>query len=91
MLDSLGIQRAIFGGLSMGGAIAQHFALLAPERISRLWLIAAVPKGFPAMLERAEAGERLGVLRQIPTTLARRFYERSIAENGWGFVTRGRR
>lgn len=83
ILDALGISRAIVGGLSMGGAVAQHLALLAPERVSRLWLIATVAKGFPAMIDRAEAGERDGVTAQIPGTLERWFSRRSLAANGW--------
>jgi pimeloyl-ACP methyl ester carboxylesterase len=37
-LDHLGIQRAIVGGISMGAALALHFALRWPERVSGLVL-----------------------------------------------------
>lgn len=84
VLDALGIDRAVAGGISMGGAVAQHLALQAPGRVSRLWLMATVANGFPAMLERAEAGERDGVQAQIPNTLARWFTPLALAANGWG-------
>jgi pimeloyl-ACP methyl ester carboxylesterase len=38
-LDALGIARVVIGGHSMGGAIAQQFALSYPERVSGLVLI----------------------------------------------------
>lgn len=84
VLDALGVDRAVVGGISMGGAVAQHLALLAPGRVSRLWLMAAVARGFPAMIERAEAGEHEGVPAQIPGTLARWFTPPALAANGWG-------
>jgi pimeloyl-ACP methyl ester carboxylesterase len=37
-LDHLGIDRAIIGGISMGAAIALHFALTQPERVRGLVL-----------------------------------------------------
>jgi pimeloyl-ACP methyl ester carboxylesterase len=39
VLDALGIQRAHVCGASMGGMIAQHVAVLAPERVASLTLI----------------------------------------------------
>jgi pimeloyl-ACP methyl ester carboxylesterase len=36
VLDALGIEKTHVSGISMGGAIAQHVALLAPERIRSL-------------------------------------------------------
>jgi len=84
VLDALGIGHAIIGGISMGGAVAQHLALLAPRRVSRLWLIATVATGFPAMIERAEAGKRDGIAAQVPPTLARWFTPLALAANGWG-------
>ncbi|MBB6670690.1 alpha/beta fold hydrolase [Cohnella nanjingensis] len=38
LLDALGIRRAHFSGISMGGAIAQEVALAAPERMLSLTL-----------------------------------------------------
>jgi 3-oxoadipate enol-lactonase len=39
VLDALGLQQAHVVGISMGGAIAQHVALKAPERLRSLMLV----------------------------------------------------
>ena len=39
LCDELGIQRAVFGGASMGAATALHAAVLAPDRVSALVLV----------------------------------------------------
>jgi pimeloyl-ACP methyl ester carboxylesterase len=44
LLDHLGVQRAIVGGLSMGGNVALHFALSHPER-TRALLVADTGSG----------------------------------------------
>lgn len=41
----LGIDSAILVGLSMGGTVAQHFALARPERVRALVLVGATPHG----------------------------------------------
>jgi pimeloyl-ACP methyl ester carboxylesterase len=62
VLDDAGIDRAHVLGISMGGAIAQHVALKAPERIRSLTL-AATWCHPNAWLERmAELGEQLSTL-----------------------------
>jgi pimeloyl-ACP methyl ester carboxylesterase len=38
MLDALGLQKVILGGVSLGGWIASEFAVRWPERVERLWL-----------------------------------------------------
>lgn len=43
MLDRLGIDRAVFGGCSMGGYLAMAVSRLAPERIAGLVLIDTKP------------------------------------------------
>lgn len=62
LLDALHIQRTHFVGLSMGGMIAQHLALAAPQRIDKL-VIASSTSRIPP-----EAGvlwdERVAVVRQ---------------------------
>lgn len=47
LLDSLGIGRVDVVGFSMGGAIAQEFALHYPERLRRLVLVATYTSGDP--------------------------------------------
>jgi 3-oxoadipate enol-lactonase len=44
MLDALGLARASLVGLSLGGMVAQHAALLHPERVDRLVLMATSPR-----------------------------------------------
>lgn len=44
LMDELGIERAHVMGRSMGGAIAQHMALMAPERVETLMVCASFAK-----------------------------------------------
>ncbi|HET9471010.1 MAG TPA: alpha/beta fold hydrolase, partial [Usitatibacter sp.] len=44
LLDHLGIARAHVVGRSMGGAIAQHMALMAPDRVASMALCASFAK-----------------------------------------------
>lgn len=39
LLDALGIEKAVFGGISMGAAVSLRVALMAPERVAGLVLI----------------------------------------------------
>lgn len=48
LLDALNIVRTHFVGLSMGGMIAQHLALLAPNRIDRLVIASSTSRMPPA-------------------------------------------
>jgi pimeloyl-ACP methyl ester carboxylesterase len=45
LMDHLGIERASVVGHSMGGAIAQHLAATAPERVERLILLGSIDAG----------------------------------------------
>jgi len=58
LMDALGIERAIVGGLSMGGMIAQEFALQHPERVRALLLFDTGPgtgmASDPSMRQRME-------------------------------------
>jgi pimeloyl-ACP methyl ester carboxylesterase len=41
LLDSLGLEQVILGGVSLGGWIAAEFAARWPERVKKLWISAA--------------------------------------------------
>lgn len=64
LMDHLGIQRAQVVGRSMGGAVAQHMALLAPQRVDTLVLCASFakldPLGSRVLLNMREALEWRG-------------------------------
>lgn len=47
LLDRLEIERCVFAGVSMGGMVAQHLALRAPQRLSAL-ILADTAGGFDA-------------------------------------------
>lgn len=47
LLDGLGVERCAFVGISLGGMIGQHLALMAPERVERL-VLASTTSGYPA-------------------------------------------
>ena len=61
LMDHLGIQSAHIIGRSMGGAVAQHMALMAPERVKSLVLCASFaildPLGRRVLLNMREALE----------------------------------
>jgi pimeloyl-ACP methyl ester carboxylesterase len=57
LVDALGLETVVLGGHSMGGAVAQAFALAHPERLAGLVLIGT--------------GARLRVLPEIIDTLER--------------------
>lgn len=59
LLDALGIERAAVLGYSLGGRVALHLALAAPERIAALVLESASPgSGDPAEREARVAADR---------------------------------
>lgn len=60
-MDSAGMQRAHVVGFSLGGLIAQQIALLEPERVDRLALLAAVAGRTDD--ERAKVVARLDAIR----------------------------
>ncbi len=57
LLDRLGIRRCVLGGHSMGGMVAQRFALLFPERVERLILSGTSAK--------TVAGPRMGFVARL--------------------------
>lgn len=69
-MDSLGIEKASFIGVSMGGMISQHFAAMFPERTEKAVLVVTAHKKTDEMdiisekwLKQAENGDGTGLMR----------------------------
>ena len=81
LFDALGIARCHFVGLSMGGMVAQHLALAAPERIASLVLADTSSRFGPEVLpiwdERMRTAREQGMAPLVEPTLARWFTERA--------------
>jgi 3-oxoadipate enol-lactonase len=83
LLDALHVDAAHVVGLSLGGAIAQVFALTRPERVSELTLVATVARPQPAFLERGAAAQAGGMRSVLAATLTRWFTPEALAANDW--------
>ena len=84
LLDKLLVARVHLVGISMGGAIAQTFAVRHPSRVASLTLVATFSLPQPAFALRGESGLRDGMAAQIAPTLTRWFTPDSLAENARG-------
>lgn len=77
LMDALGITVAHVAGISLGGMIAQHLALAAPERINRLALISTTsgypPEGRAALAQRLAMVAEQGLAPLVTPTLERWF------------------
>lgn len=77
LMDGLGIERAHFAGISLGGMIGQYLALAAPERIERLVLISTAsrypPETATAWQERIRTVAAAGLAPLVEPTLERWF------------------
>ncbi|MBM3573507.1 MAG: alpha/beta fold hydrolase [Alphaproteobacteria bacterium] len=77
LLDHLKWQRATFVGFSMGGMVAQAFAVRHPERVERLAILNAVydrsPAASAAVVERAKQVARDGPAANVEVALKRWF------------------
>ena len=62
LMDALGIERAVFVGISMGGMVGQHLALAAPGRIAGL-VLADTAGGFDEA-GRAAWADRIAQIRR---------------------------
>ena len=83
LLDELRLPAVHLAGLSLGGSIAQVFALSRPSRLVGLDLIATVAEAQPAFTQRAAAAERNGMAGVLAGTLTRWFTPAALAVNGW--------
>jgi 3-oxoadipate enol-lactonase len=75
LLDHLGIERAVLGGMSQGGFLSLRAALLAPERVRALVLIdtqAGVedPERVPAYRQMQETWLQLGPVEELTAAIA---------------------
>lgn len=79
LLDALGIVRTHFVGLSLGGMIGQHCALIAPQRLDRLVLASTTsalgPEVAPVWASRIEQARNRGMETQVDGFLERWFTE----------------
>ncbi|WP_017615793.1 3-oxoadipate enol-lactonase [Nocardiopsis salina] len=77
LLDRLGVERAHYAGLSLGGMVGQWLAVNAPERIDRLVLMATSPYAGPpqSWLDRAALAREQGPVALADTVVGRWFTE----------------
>jgi 3-oxoadipate enol-lactonase len=77
LMDALSVDRAHFCGISMGGMIAQHVALVAPERIDKLVLVSTTsgypPEARAAWVDRIAGVRKSGIEPLVAPTLERWF------------------
>ena len=84
LLDELNLRKVRLAGLSLGGAIAQMFALQYPERITSLALLSTMEHGTRELYRGlAESAERDGMTAQVATCLLRWLTPEIVAENPW--------
>jgi pimeloyl-ACP methyl ester carboxylesterase len=81
-LNSLGIEKCILGGNSLGGGIAWNFTAKYPGKVAKLILIDA--SGYPSRAESVPVAFRIAqtpVIKNIYTLITPRFVARSSIEN----------
>lgn len=83
LMDHLGVHRAHYAGLSLGGMIGQWLAVHAPERIDRLALLATSPRMAPAQnwLDRAKLVRAEGTSAVADGVVDRWFTPRFVQEH----------
>lgn len=85
VLDKLGVQRAIVGGNSFGGAVAWHFAAEHPERVAALVLVDS--GGYPMEARSMPIGFKLArtpILNRLVGSLLPRGVVESSVRNVYG-------
>lgn len=82
ILDWLCIAQIHLVGVSMGGVVAQEFAIRHPHRIAGLTLIATLGHGGETFRQRATAPDQAGLAAQVPETLSRWFTVVALDKNG---------
>ncbi len=91
LLDAVGIERADFCGLSMGGMIGMWLGVYAPERINRLVLCNTAAKiGSPEMWNARLEMIRTKGMAAIADTQAQRWFTAAFIEKSPGVVESAR-
>lgn len=86
VMDKLGIEKASFIGVSMGGMIAQHFGAKYPERTEKIVLAVTAAKKTDEMdvihewLSFAEKGDGVSLMR---SSVKNMYSEKYYKKNGW--------
>jgi len=70
LMDALGIEKATLAGHSMGGMIAQYFALKYPERVERLVLVATAACMMPGFMRGLAGRFAAWLARAFPSLIA---------------------
>ena len=85
LMDALGIERANFCGLSMGGATALGLAQRHPDRVARVIVCdsgcASTPQSAQQWVERIAAAEKAGMEPLVEPTVTRWFPPDVVANN----------
>ena len=86
-MDALGIEKADFFAVSMGGMIAQHLAADYPERVGKLVLVVTAARSNPILVEsvtewigQAKAGDHTALM---DSNLRKIYSEDYCRKNGW--------
>jgi 3-oxoadipate enol-lactonase len=88
LLDSLGIDRAVLGGMSQGGFLSLRAALLAPERVAALVLIATQagvedPERLPGYRQMQETWLQVGPVDELAEAIANLIIGEPVMNQAW--------
>jgi 3-oxoadipate enol-lactonase len=81
LMDRLGIARADYAGVSIGGMVGQWLVIHAPERIGRLVVISSAPDTLnpDAFLERAHTVREAGATEPIASAVVANWFTEEFA------------
>jgi 3-oxoadipate enol-lactonase len=88
LLDHLGIDRAVLGGMSQGGFLSLRAAVLAPERVRALVLIDTQsgtedPERLPAYRQMQQTWLEVGPVDELAQTIANLIIGDSVLNEAW--------
>lgn len=84
VLDAVGLRRAHVVGVSLGGMVAQEFALDRPERVDRLVLVSTTPGVHGQPTPSRTTSLMLEAPGLAPSVALRRFVENALADGASG-------